>query len=400
MMNSGKVVKGALLIAGTSIGGGMLALPVESALGGFVPSIFIYFICWMLMASTGLLFLEVSLWMGGESNIISMAQTTLGWGGQLVAWMLYLFLFYALTVAYISGCGDLITQIFPGIIPQKYGALLFVLFYAPFVYAGAVVVGRINSFFMIGLGVCYFIFVYLGIPHIKIDLLERRDWFLSLMGLPVAFTAFAYQGTVPTLIHYLDHDPKSARLAILAGSSLPFFAYVIWQALILGIVPVNGPGGLAEALANGDNAVHPLRLFIDNPNVYHVGQFFAFFAMVTSFFGVTLGLKDFLADGLKIKQTALGRLFLCILVFLPPLLIAIFNKNVFLAALGVAGGFGCATLLGLLPIVMVWIGRYHFKFEGPYSFIGGKTVLIFLALLIFFEIFVQISLMTGLIGPT
>jgi len=399
MMNFGKVVKGALLIAGTSIGGGMLALPVESALGGFVPSVVIYLICWALMASTGLLFLEVSLWMGGESNIISMAQKTLGWGGQLVAWLLYLFLFYSLTVAYISGCGDLLTQIFPDVIAKEYGALLFVLFYAPFVYAGATVVGRINSFFMVGLGVCYLIFVYLGFSHVKIDFLERRDWYLSLMGLPVAFTAFAYQGTVPTLINYLDHDPKSARLAIIAGSSLPFFAYVIWQALILGIVPVEGAGGLAEALAHGDNAVHPLRLFIANPNVYHVGQFFAFFAMVTSFFGVTLGLKDFLADGFKIKQTGLGKFFLCLMVFVPPLIIAIINKNLFLSALGVAGGFGCATLLGLLPILMVWVGRYQLKLHSPYSFFGGRVLLIILALLIAFEILVQIFLMSGLIKP-
>jgi tyrosine-specific transport protein len=102
MMDFGKVTKGALLIAGTSIGGGMLALPVESALGGFIPSVFIYLICWALMASTGLLFLEVSLWIEGESNIISMAQKTLGWGGQLVAWLLYLFLFYSLTMAVVG----------------------------------------------------------------------------------------------------------------------------------------------------------------------------------------------------------------------------------------------------------------------------------------------------------
>lgn len=396
-MNFGKVVKGALLIAGTSIGGGMLALPVESALGGFIPSVCIYLICWALMASTGLLFLEISLWMGGESNIISMAKKTLGWGGQLVAWLLYLFLFYSLTVAYISGCGDLLSQILPDLVAQKYGALLFVLLYAPFVYAGAAIVGRINSFFMLGLGTCYFIFVYLGTPYVKIELLERRDWFLSLMGLPVAFTAFAYQGTVPTLINYLDHDPKSARLAIIGGSSIPFFAYVVWQALILGIIPVEGPGGLAQALANGDNAVHPLRFFLANPSVYHVGQFFAFFAMVTSFFGVTLGLKDFLADGLGIKQTALGAFFLCLLVFVPPLAIAMINRNIFLSALSMAGGFGCATLLGLLPILMVWVGRYHLKLKSPYVYFGGRALLIILALFIVFEIIVQIFLMAGLI---
>ena len=112
-MNVNRILKGALLIAGTSIGGGMLALPVELSLGGFIPSIFIYLFCWMLMACTGLLFLEVSMWIKGESNIISMAEKTLGSLGQTVAWALYLFLFYSLSLSYVSGCGNLIAQIFP-----------------------------------------------------------------------------------------------------------------------------------------------------------------------------------------------------------------------------------------------------------------------------------------------
>lgn len=396
-MNSGRIVKGALLIAGTTIGGGMLALPVELSLGGFIPSVFIYFFCWALMACTGLLFLEVSLWIKGESNIISMAKMTLGKGGQAAAWGLYLFLFYSLTLSYVSGCGALLSQMFPLIIPEALGSLFFVLAFAPYVFCGARVVGRINAFFMLGLGICYFLFVYYGTPHIDVELLQRKDWLLSLVGLPVAFTAFAYQGTVPTLIHYLDHKPRDARLAILIGSSIPFVAYIIWQALILGIVPVEGVGGLKEALLNEDNAIHPLRFFIQNPSIYLIGQFFAFFAMVTSFFGVTIGLQDFLADGLKIKKTVKGKLFLSLLVFLPPLVISYFYPKVFLTALSYAGGFGCATLLGLLPILMVWSGRYFYKIEAPHQLKGGKPLLLLLTLFILFEVFVQVLLMSGYI---
>lgn len=393
MNGKNKTIKGTLLIAGTSIGGGMLALPVELSLGGFIPSVFIYLFCWGLMACTGLLFLEISMWMKGESNIISMAKKTLGRPGEFFAWFLYLFQFYLLTLAYISGCGTLIAQVLPNIVSESWGPLLFVLLFSPVVYCGAKLVGRINVFFVIGLAICYFSFVYLGLPYVNIEMLAERDWTLSLIGLPIAFTSFAYQGTIPTLVHYLDHNPRQARIAIIIGSSLPFFAYVIWQALILGIIPTYGPNGLAEAFANGDNAVYPLRFFTGNPYVYPIGQFFAFFAMVTSFFGVTLGLQDFLADGLRVKKTPKGRLFLAFLVFIPPLIASYFNPKLFLTALGYAGGFGCALLLGLLPILMAWSGRYIMKLQSPYSLKGGKILLFLLGIFFIFEVAVQISLL-------
>jgi tyrosine-specific transport protein len=349
------------------------------------------------MTCTGLIFLEVALWMKGDTNIVSMAEKTLGVFGKTTAWCLYIFLFYSLTLAYVSGCGSLISQIFPTIVPEGWGPVFFTIVFAPFIYLGARAVGRINTVFMVGLGVCFFSFIYLGYGYVNFELLERKDWVLSLVGLPVAFTAFAYQGTVPTLVRYLDYNPNSARKAIIIGSSIPFFTYLIWQGLILGIVPTYGEGGLAEALANDDNAVYPLRNFIDNPTVYTVGQFFAFFAMVTSFFGVTLGLHDFLADGLKVKKTPLGRLFLCGVVFVPPLVISLFNPRIFLLALSLAGGFGCATLLGLLPIAMVWTGRYKMNLESSYSLTGGKALLLFLAGFVIFEICVQIALMAGIL---
>lgn len=392
MNKSGSLLGGILLIAGTSIGGGMLALPVLTSLGGFIPSLFIYLLCWAFMASTGLLFLEVSAWMKGESNIISMAQRTLGTPGKIFAWVLYLFLFYCLTLAYVVGCGNLLSEFFGGALPDQWGSLIFVLLFSPCIYAGAKVVGRLNALMMVGLGVAYLIFVILGYSYVKTDLLLQRNWGLSLVALPIAFTAFAYQGIIPTLVTYLAFDIKKARMAIIAGSLIPLAAYIIWQGLILGIVPTYEPGGLADALQNGDNAVHPLKNFLQSPWVYLVGQFFAFFALVTSFFGVTLGLLDFLADGLKVEKNALNKLWLCLIIFIPPLAISVTHPHVFLIALDYAGGFGCALLLGLLPILMVWSGRYRQNFSSPYPLPGGKFTLILLVLFVLFELWIQTTI--------
>lgn len=386
----GTVFNGALLVAGTSIGGGMLALPIETGLSGFFPSVLVYFLCWGLMTCTGLLFLEVALSMKKESNIVTMAEQTLGIGGKIFSWCLYLFLFYSLTLAYISGCGNLLAQAFPSIIPAKWGPFLFVLFFGPMIYAGTRIVGKVNAVMMIGLAISYLTFVVLGAPNVKVEKLLETDWSLALMGLPVAFTAFAYQGIIPTLVNYMGHDEKKTRKAIIIGSSIPFLTYIVWQALILGIVPRFGPGSLAEALSNNDNAVHPLRNFLHNPSVYIVGQYFAFFALVTSFFGVTLGLFDFLADGLKIEKTPVGKIVLSGIVFVPPLIVSLYNPNLFLVALNYAGGFGCALLLGLLPILMVWKRRYVKGMHTSYALPGGKVLLACLATFVVFEVLTNV----------
>ena len=382
----GSILGGALLVAGTSIGGGMLALPVLTSLGGYVPSLFIYFICWVFMCSTGLLLLELSLTFGEGANIVTMADKTLGRPGKIAAWVLYLFMFYSLTIAYMVGCGNLISYMFDGHIPDTLSPILFTLLFAPFIWAGAKVVGPINSVMMLVLGVLYFSFIGLGYPHLNWELLAHKEWSLSLIALPIAFVSFAYQGIVPTLASYMKHDGRKARLALIIGSFIPFITYAIWQGMILGIVPVEGAYGLKETLSKGENAVWPLKHFIQNPAVWVIGQYFAFFALLTSFFGVTLGLMDFLADGLKMEKCKKGRLILSLLVFIPPLIIATLHPHVFLMALDVAGGYGSALLLGLLPILMVWQKRFYQKDLTNIQIPIKKWGLIVLILFIIFEV--------------
>lgn len=386
------LIGGVLLVAGTTIGGGMLALPVLTSLGGFLPSLVIYFLCWAFMTSTGLLFLEISCWLKKDANILSMAEYTLGPWGRVAAWGLYLFQFYCLTLAYIVGCGNLIYQLFGGTLPDWSGGIIVVLLFAPFVFAGPRVVGGLNIWLMLGLGLCYVTFVFFGYTHVNTDLLQRAEWPLSLLALPVAFTAFAYQGIIPTLVTYLQNDMRRLRMAIIGGSLIPLVAYIIWQWLILGIIPTEGPGGLAEALKQGNNAVYPLKNFLNAPWIVITAQFFAFFALVTSLLGVTLGLLDFLADGLKISKDAKGRFWLCLVIFLPPLIIATTHPHVFLTALDYAGGFGCALLLGLLPVLMVWSGRYYMGLKGTHQIRGGRLVLSLLIAFVIIELACEIVL--------
>lgn len=386
LSKGGHLFGGALLVSGTAIGGGMLALPVLTAPGGLLPAILIFCLCWLFMTATGLLIVEVFLWSKKEINLVSMAQMTLGKAGKISAWILYIFLFYSLTTAYVAGGGGLVNDLYEGL-PTWVGPVLFISVFAPFVVLGARAVDRINLLLMGGLILSFFTFVVLGITKVDLALLNRFNFPLALLATPLIFTSFAYQGIVPTLTNYLGRDPKRVKKAIVIGTSIPLFCYIIWEILILGLLPLEA---LERARKLGYTAVQPLKEVIPLSWLYSVGEFLVFFTLVTSFLGVTLGLLDFLADGLKVKKTVNGRLLLSLMIFLPPLAFALANPYIFLNALHYAGGIGCALLLGLLPILMVWRGRYtlHYKSESP--LFGGRLVLTLLILFIVFELILML----------
>lgn len=388
MNAKGGVLGGSLIIAGTTIGAGMLGLPVVTAYGGFYPSLAVFMLCWIFMAATGLLMLEATLWEKGDTNLVSMSERTLGKGGKIAAWALYIFLFYTLTIAYISVGSALTESLTGGVLPDWIAMFLFVGFFGTFVFLGAAYVDRINALMMVGLGLAYLGFLFLGADEVQRVNLEHSNWNLALVALPIAFTSFAYQGTIPTLVRYMDRDVVKLKKAVLIGSFLPLIAYGLWQWLVHGIVPASD---LIEAAKNNQNAVVPLTKSLKDPRVAMIAQGFAFFAIITSFLGVTLGLRDFLADALNVKKDRQGRLLLCGLIFFPPILISLNKPGLFLSALGLAGGFGCALLLGLLPMMMVWQGRYRLKIEGKQLLPGGKKAFVLLFLFVLLELGCEIT---------
>ena len=144
-----RLIGGILLVTGTTVGAGMLALPVVTGLAGFIPSIFLFITMWLYMTFTALLILEINLWMGENTNIISMAKKTLGKWGAAISWVIYLFLLYSLTTAYMAGSGPIFLRFFHNMglmLPEWTSSFpLFVLF-GIFVYMGTRSVDYVNQF--------------------------------------------------------------------------------------------------------------------------------------------------------------------------------------------------------------------------------------------------------------
>jgi tyrosine-specific transport protein len=375
-----RIIGGVLLVAGTTIGAGMLALPVVTSLAGFFPSVVLFVLYWLYMLFTALLILEVNLWMGEHTHLITMARKTLGKVGAICSWIIYLFLLYTLTTAYIAGSGPIFLDFFyrlTGInLPIWAAPFPLLVIFGFFVYQGTKSVDYVNRLLMLGLVITYIAMVIFLSPYVHIELLERANWSSIWIAVSIVSTSFGFHIIIPTLTDYLKRDVKQLRSVIFWGSLIPLIVYINWELLTLGIIPLLGENGLIAGYQQGLDGATILSLFLGHSNISILANFFSLFAIVTSFLGVSLSLSDFLADGLNIPKNRQGRFILYLLTFVPPLLFALTDPRAFLHALEYAGAFGVVTLLGVLPVLMVWSGRYIQHRESKFKAPGGKVTLI------------------------
>jgi tyrosine-specific transport protein len=357
-----KLIGGILLIVGTSIGGGMLALPVSTAEVGFGNSLFFLIFCWLVMTSGALLVLEVNLRLPAGSNMISMAKSTLGLPGQIIAWITYLFLLYTLLAAYISGGSDVFNALLHKAhihIPSWITSVIFTSLFSFIVYKGIRSVDYVNRGLMFGkLGV-YVLLVVIISPHVSPSGLTGGSARAFTGTLMVLVTSFGFASIVPSLRDYFEDDIRTLRRVILLGSLIPLFCYILWDAVIMGVISREGDHGLI-ALMSSEHATSGLTEAL-NQSVHSqwISGFFGFFTsicMVTAFLGVSLGLFDFLADGLKLNKTGVQGKYTLGLTFIPPLIVVLVSPGIYLQALSYAG-VCCIILLLLLPALMTWRGR-------------------------------------------
>jgi len=375
-----RFIGGILLIVGTSIGGGMLALPVANAAAGFWASSFFLLICWALMTLGAFYILEVNLYLPSGKNMISMANATLGIPGLVVTWLSYLFLLYALLSAYISGGADVLGGLLHHLDIHAPGWLLAVLFTFGFgliVYQGIRQVDFCNRALMIAKLAVYILLVVCIFPHIDFSYFQQGQMREITGSLMILMTSFGFAIIVPNLREYFNDDIKTLKKVVFIGSLIPLLCYFAWDAVIIGTLPSGGSDGLI-ALMQSDHATSGLALSLSKTiNNTLISSFFNFFTsvcMLTAFLGVSLCLFSFLGDGLNLTQQGKQGIVLFGLTFLPPLLMVLYYPGVYLQALSYAG-YICVVLLLFLPTLMSYVGRKraHIVYQVP----GGKIGQIF-----------------------
>ncbi|WP_159737047.1 aromatic amino acid transport family protein [Vibrio atypicus] len=375
-MNKSKILGSTLIIAGTTIGAGMLALPLASAGIGFTTSLVIMIGLWALMAYTALLMVEIHQHAEQHATLHTLAKQFLGTKGKWVASFAMMFLFYALCAAYIAGGGAQFGERivgFTGIeVSSTVSTLIFTLIVATIVTIGTATVDKVNRvLFLVKIVAMALVLTFLA-PNVTESYLLSMpvEQGLVIAAIPVIFTSFGFHGSIPAIVNYLDGHTPSLRKAILIGSAIPLIIYVFWQIVTLGVVNQStllDNQGLSALISTLSTTVHKSSL------AQTIGLF-ADLALLTSFLGVSLGLFEFLGDTMKKQGKGNSRVLVGLMTFLPPMGFALFYPQGFIMALGYAA-IALVVLAIILPIVMVREARKQSNHDH-YQVLGGNVGLV------------------------
>jgi len=342
-----------LLVAGTSIGAGMLALPVSTAQLGFFPSILVLLITWYSMYLAALLLLEVTLSFPPGTNMISMATACFGHWGKWLTWSVYLLLLYVLNAAYLAALTALFTSWLPAAFPLQALPWSIMAGLAAILYLGPRILDGCNRVLMLGM-VVSFIAVTLsfggGVLH---PITVEGSWDGAITAIPVVATAFGFHIIIPSLRSYVADDIEAMRSALWWGSLYPLLVYILWQYLVFAALPDSGQSGLLALWHSGDVAalITLLANTLHNPYFCYYIDAFSLFIITTSFLGVSLSLIDFLSDGLSQSRFSISRFGGVLLALFPPLLVVLSHQQGFFHILRYAGVL-VVLLLCCLPAAM------------------------------------------------
>jgi tyrosine-specific transport protein len=406
-MKPNKIIGGVMLVAGTQIGAGMLALPITTGVSGFVGSMVLFLLCFAYMILSLFLLLETNYYSANKStNIISMAKSHIGNFGATIAAISFALLMYSALSAYISGCNEIITSTLNHysisfLNQDQVLPILLTLLFSMIIYFGNNIMDYTNRVLMVGLVVSYFFMLFTLLPKSSYANLSTHHFQYLTAALPVVILSFTSHIILPSLREFLDDDIVQLKKVLIWGSIIPLVVYLLWNLTIIGMIPFQGKINIINiardtkpimALSNAIGAQAHSSIIIKNNDI------FSFCAIATSIIGVLLSLKDFIADGLKIEKTKHNNIFLLLACVLPPLCIIYIWPSMFVMALSYGGVF-IAILYGILPPIMAWKARYHRNMTSQFTFPGGKIALIMIALGALVIIFAQIASIEGLL-PT
>lgn len=373
------VVGGTMIVAGTTIGAGMLALPTISAGMWFFWSLLLLCLCWQLMLLSSRAILEVNLQYSPGASFHTMVRDTLGDTWNLINGISVAFVLYILLYAYISGGASIVRHTLDAtlhVMPSKLTAGLFFVTGLTFcVWISTWIVDRLSVLMMGGMVVTFLLSMSGVLSQIRVNVLldvggEGGSAIFVMGALSTYLTSFCFHASVPSLVKYFGRQPKAIDRCLLLGTSIAFVCYLAWVTACDGVISREGYKAVIAAGGNVGDLVRAAGANLDSGFILRMLEAFSSLAVATSFLGAGLGLFDYMADLCKFDDTRLGRTKTTLITFLPPTLCWIFWPDGFLLAIGWAGL--AATIWSVIvPALMLRASRRKFS-AADYRAPGGE----------------------------
>jgi len=380
-----------LLITGTTVGAGMLGLPIKTGLSGLLPSLLGMIVVWGLMLGTAwILASRIIASDHTTSDLPTLFQQELGTAGKWLSIIGYLTIFYGLLVAYLSGASSIFVNLIKLPLARQVWVIIFFIVVTGIILFGLDLVRKGNAAIMAVLGISFvFLLIKTG-QNLNPRHLTYTDWHFIPSALPIIVCAFAFHAIIPTVCRSLKWQSRACWQALLIGTLLALALNALWVLVVIGALPLTGLGqeNILAAFHENLPATVPLSMAFHSKVITTAGMFFSLAAIITSYFGVGIAFMGFFRDLIYSFGKKSNRFKEALLTFGPPFLIALLYPNLFLKALDLVGGIGLLLVFGCLPGLMIIKPK---RKPGVWQKLGGYAILCLFVLLIFLELFQELG---------
>jgi len=337
-----KLIGAILLIASTTLGAGLLMLPIISASYGLLFTNFILIFMWALFTAAAFLIVEVNLWLPEQSNIVAMAKVCLSRFSQYLTWILYILFFYLALTSYFAilstATFDLVRDYFNFEIPRWLALLPYALIVIIAARLGIGAIDKVNRI-LFGFFILSFLVILIGIfPALSVDnffsehaSMKKYDIFLF------AATALSYQFIIPLIRDFLGSDLHALRRALIWGSLLALFIYLIFEFFMLTALSVDDLTAVAALIDPSRSIAFDLSYASEQPWINYIFRWFAYFSVSIAMLALSYSVYRFFNDSFKVQRWKLSYWVAILATFIPPLCYVYFFPEKFFVALKYTG---------------------------------------------------------------
>ena len=345
---------GALIISGTSVGAGMLALPIAFQDIGLVLSCAVLLCLGAFNLVSFLLIVELMARADQPLHLPRLIERYVGpKASLLMSLAISISVYGALTAYLLLGAGAI--NSLTGI-PAVIGMLAYFIVASVIVWYGIWWLRnaeRVMFTFAIAL---IGVLLFAALPNVG-----PAPGIVSLATLPaafgVAFFAYSAHQLIPSVGNRMGRKYGEFAKAVAFGLIVPVVIYTVWTLILVWAIPLPL---LAEARANGDAVIAPLAKLSHwsetlvggtfNP-ILVIGSVYVLFATITSFIGLGFCLADALQDAYREWwHTPLKRSTAVVAVVVPGLAFALYDPRALLRVLEVTGAYSVCTIVALICI--------------------------------------------------
>tara|TARA_A100000171_G_C2129399_1_gene145673 strand:- start:890 stop:2104 length:1215 start_codon:yes stop_codon:yes gene_type:complete len=387
-----------LLVAGTCIGSGMLALPMVLSKLGLLPSFLLMGGMWILMYYTALVSLELNLQAGQGLSLGSLGRTFSGAGASVAGVTSLKLLSYALLAVFLDGGSSILARLFASeMLPFQttifadfsvfYVVLVFAFFLLPmrwidylnrFLFLGLI---SIVGILMIGL---VFQTTWKALPLVGDEVGSLKAWAYVI---PIVFTSFGFHVVFHTLTNYCHKDKNTLKKVFFWGSLIPALVYTLWTFGVLGATYEAAPDFYRRMVHSGatvGDLVQQLSHLAPGGLAQKLIGWLSTLAILTSVLGVGRGLIDTWDKVLEnaIPTFSSRRVMSVILTLGPAYSIACLVPNAFITVLGFAGMILVVIAIALPLFLLGKVGEKSF-FYPFLQYRLGRLICYLLGVLIF-----------------